>query len=254
MSCIKLAADFEQVQLEDSLTTAYKTDFFFEIPEFITLPPDDECLPHKLPPSIRVVKSALHVVRGTCDVVYYIEARVLRRMHLVSHASREIIIIPTAEIPPPLEPGDLKKEFQLTAASSFGSFWNPAKSVTVVASSSEPRPLIFPTKKGEYGSTELHLNFKMRSILGDDGEITGPQLTACEVMITPEAVTYFLEHEQESVMSMAEALQSPVTVLKRTTFKTKKRNVRLTEWRKGRVINCGSLITYLWPERTDINL
>jgi hypothetical protein len=251
MSCVKKAAEFKRVRLKESLTTAYQIDYFFEIPESITLPSENKCLPSKLPPSIRVVKSALYTVSGICDIVYYIEARVMKHAKLVSYAIRDIIIIPTAEIPPPVDPGDFKKEFQLANASSFGSFWNSTSNVTVVASSMEPRPLVFPVNKGEYGSTELLLDFKTQSGLDGDGEIMGSQLTACEVTITLEAVTYFLTHQQESVMSMDEALQSLVTVLKRTTFKTEKRYVPLTEWQKGRVIVCELIPAIPSLEKTD---
>lgn len=226
------------MSVEGFLNIWHDTGFFFDIPESITLPSDDECLPHKLPPSISIVKSTPCTATGNCDVVYYVEARILRLGQLVCHAFREIIVMPAAEIPPPLDPDDLKKEFQLTATSSMGSFWNPTKGATIVASSREPRPLVFPTNEGEYGSTEVLLDFKTQCASDEDGEMTDHQLTECDVMITLEAVTYFLEHEQESVMSMAEALQSPFAVLKRTAFKTEKRHVHLKRWRKGREIAC----------------
>lgn len=238
MSCVKLAADFERVEVEGSLNKGHQTDFFFDVPEFITLPSDKESIPQKLPPSITIVKYPPCTVGGNCDVSYHIQARILSGDTMVSHASREIIIMPTTEIPPPLEPEDLQKEFQLTAASSLGSFWHPTKNFTVVVSSMEPRPLVFPANKGEYGSTEVPLNFKTWGISDKNDEMIGPQLADCEVSMTLEAVTYFLEHEQESVMSMTEAQQSPCTVLKKTTFKTEKRKVHLVGWRKTREIVC----------------
>jgi hypothetical protein len=250
MSCVKLASDFRRFALGGSLRIGYETDFFFDIPEFITLPSDDACMPHELPPSIRVIKSSTCAVAGNCDVTYFIEARILRHRDLVSLGSREIIVMPATEIPPPLEPGDLKREFQLRAASSIASLWNPTNGVTVVVSSTEPRPLVLPANKGEYGSTEVLLNFKTQGIVNENGDLIGPQLTDCDVMITLEAVTYFLAHEQESVMSMVEALESPFTVLKRTTFKTEKRHVNLTGWTRGREIACKFLAT-ITSQRKD---
>jgi hypothetical protein len=65
-------------------------------------------------------------------------------------------------------------------------------------------------------------------MLDENGELIDPQLPDCEVMITLEAVTYFLGHKQEFVMSVAEALQSPLAVLKKTTYKKGRRKVQLT--------------------------
>lgn len=112
----------------------------------------------------------------------------------------------------------------------------------------EPRPLVFPVNKDEHGSTEMLLNFKTWGISDKHGEMRGPQLTDCEVMITLEAVTYFLEHEQESVMSVNEAQQSPCTVLKKTTFKTEVRRVHLLGWRKSREIVCRLPITNFYNQ------
>jgi hypothetical protein len=86
---------------------------------------------------------------------------------------------------------------------------------------------VFPANKDEYGSTEVLLNFKTRGMLDENGELIDPQLSDCEFMITLEAVTYFLGHEQESVMSVAEALQSPLAVLKKTTYKKRRRKMQL---------------------------
>ena len=242
MSCVKVTADFREIDVGDSLDTWYKTDFFFNIPEFLTLPSDEECLQYKLPPSIRVMKSARHMASGTCDVIYNIEARILRLEKRVCSSSREVIIIPATRIPPPLDPEGLKKEYQLTAEWTLGSPWSSKRSITVFASSMEPPPLVFPTNKGEYGSTKALLNLKTRAITGDNREVMGPRLSECEVVVNLEAVTYFLGHDEESVMSVAEALQSPLVVLKKTAYKKERRKIQLGAWRESSKITRGSLV------------
>lgn len=242
MSCVKVTADFREIDVGDSLDTWYKTDFFFNIPEFLTLPSDEECLRYKLPPSIRVMKSARHMASGTCDVIYKIEARILRLEKRVCSSSREVIIIPATRIPPPLDPEGLKKEYQLTAEWTLGSPWSSKRSITVFASSMEPPPLVFPTNKGEYGSTKALLNLKTRAITGDNRELLGPRLSECEVVVNLEAVTYFLGHDEESVMSVAEALQSPLVVLKKTAYKKERRKIQLGAWRESSKITRGSLV------------
>jgi hypothetical protein len=260
MSCVKTVSDFQQIALEGTSHVAHQTGFFFNIPESIMLPSYEKNMPQNLPPSIRVQKPVVYAeqenyrsaVSGNCDVSYHIEARALMRGQLVCHTSREIIVIPVADIPPPLEPEDLKREYLLAAASSPRSFWKPNKSATVVISCMEPRPLVFPTNEEDFGSTEVLLNFKTRGELNENSEMTGPQLEDLEVLITLEAITYFLEHEQESVMSVAEVLQSPTAVLKKTRYKTKNRKMHLAGWSKGREIACKYSITILLkPYVTD---
>lgn len=251
MSCVKPVMDFRRIDVAGPLNVR-ETDFFFEVPEFITLPSDEERSPRKLPPSLKVVRSSSYALSGNCNVTYYIVARIWRCDKLVCRTSREIIVIPTTEIPPPLEPEDLKADFELTATSSLGSFWSPSKSLTVTASSSEPRPLVFPTNQGEYGSTEVLLDFKARGISIENEDVVGPHLTNCNITITPEAITYFLGHENESVMSMEEARQSPFAVLKRSIFTKEKRHVHLTGWkRKCRKITCKVQAALCNPKITD---
>ncbi|KIM99900.1 hypothetical protein OIDMADRAFT_55793 [Oidiodendron maius Zn] len=252
MSCVKVTADFQEIDVGDSLDTWYKTDFFFNIPEFLALPSDEECSRYKLPPSIRVMKSARHMASGNCDVIYNIEARVLRLEKQVCSSSREVIIIPATRIPPPLDPESLQKEYQLAAEWTLGSPWSSKKSITVLASSMEPPPLVFPTNKGEYGSTKALLNLKTRAITGKDMELMGYRLSECEAVINLEAVTYFLGREEESVMSVAEALQSPLVVLKKTAYKKERRKIQLGAWRKSSKITHGPSPTFEWE--TSISL
>lgn len=220
MSCVKLATDFRQICLHNSLNIGNEVEFFFEIPRFAMIPSDEALSSQKLPPSVRVIKSSPCEITGSCDVKYCIEARVLRGDKVVAHTCREIIVLPTSEIPPPTDPRDLKDDFRLMTSSSLGSFWNSAKSLTLVLSTAEPRPVVYRIEKGEYGSTEVALNFKTRAALEDIESVLGGYLTSCDVTVNLEAITYFLEHEQDSVMSIAEALKSPSTVLKKSTFKT----------------------------------
>jgi hypothetical protein len=213
-----------------------EADFFFDVPEFVTLPSDGAFLPQELPPSISVSKCGRHAVAGNCDVSYFVEARILIGDKLVCYSSREILVLPATEIPPPLDPADLKNEFRMTGSSELGALWSSTRSTTILVTSAEPRPLVFPTAKGEYGSTAVILNFKTRGSYIESEINAEPQLTDCHVVITLEAITYFLEHECQSMMSMEEALESPQTVLKKTTFKTERRHIRLGNWKKGRHI------------------
>jgi hypothetical protein len=251
MSCAKTVSDFQQIALEGTSHVAHQTSFFFNIPESIMLPSYEKNMPQNLPPSLRVRKPVVcaeqgnnrTTVSGNCDVSYHIEARALMRGQLVCHTSREIIVIPLTGIPPPVEPGDLKREYLLAAASSPRSCWRPNKSATVVISCIEPRPLVFPTNEEDCGSTEVQLNFRTRGELNENSGMIGPQLEDFEILITLEAITYFLEREQQSVMSVAEVLQSPTAVLKKTRYKTKSWKMHLTGWTKGREIACKYAIT-----------
>jgi hypothetical protein len=47
--------DFQQIDLGDSPYMGQKVNFFFNVPEFLTLPSDEQRLQYKLPPSIRVI-------------------------------------------------------------------------------------------------------------------------------------------------------------------------------------------------------
>jgi hypothetical protein len=234
MSCVKLATDFRRSHCTGSVSMGHETNFFFDLPEFVTVPSDEAFLPRRLPPSISVSKCDPHAVGGNCDVAYFVEARILTGDKLVCYSSREILVLPATEIPPPLDPADLKNEFRMAASSELGSFWSSTRSTTILVSSTEPRPLVFPTAKGEYGSTAVILNFRTRGSYPESERNAGPQLTDCEVVITLEAITYFLEQERQSMMSIDEALKSQQTVLKKTTFKTEKRHIHLRKWKKGR--------------------
>lgn len=245
MSCVRVADDFQQLCLEEQCATTRWTDFFFDMPDFITVPTYEKGREHQLPPSIRVVK-AVHstelpyynrgVVAGNCDVIYHIEAKILKANKVVGVTQREIIVMPCTEPPPPLDTEDLLKEYQLHAASSMGSFWNPKKRIAVTVLSKEPRPVILPTTKGQSPptSTEVLLNFTTQKIC--DGDVEGVQLeppfTECEVVVTLEAITYFVEHEKARVMSVTEAENCPFTILKRRQFKPQTRKLKLTGWER----------------------
>lgn len=154
------------------------------------------------------------------------------RGRAVFDASREIIVMPAMEIPPPLEPADLQKEYQLFATSSIGPFWKPKKSIVLTVSSMEPPPPVFPAVNGgcSTASTGLFLEFKTRKIVDCEERFFEPPLTECEVLLTLEATTYFLDHEKDWMMSASETEQRPRTVLKKTRFRTQKRKLKLAGW------------------------
>jgi hypothetical protein len=249
MSSVKVANEFEPIDAEDPHTVTYQTEFFFDIPDFTTLPSSHgNSIPKRLPPSMSVVKSDFisAAIGGTCDVTYRIVARVFAAGRLKCDASREIILMPIEDIPPPLEPEDFGKEYRLVAATSLRPSWGSRKSVTVVVSSMEPRPLTFPNREEGCESTEVLLHLKTGGLLDGSSEraFVESHLTDCEVQINLEAVTYFSAQEQKAAMSMAEALQSPSVVLKKTKYAPNRKKLLLKRWMKGREIACKSTFSH----------
>jgi hypothetical protein len=245
MSCIKVADDFQQFSPDEQCSTTCWTTFFFCVPEFITVPSYEKGRKQQLPPSIRVVKTVSSpelpdysrgVVTGSCDVIYRIEARVLKNNKVIGATQREIIVMPCIEPPPPLDIEDLRKEYQLYAASSMGPFWNPRKRISVAILSKEPRPIVFPTTKGECLSTgtDVLLNFRTQMMCNEDmGEgLFEPPFAECEVMVTLEAITYFVEHEKDLMMSVAEIKKCFFAILKTTRFRPQKRKMKLAGWKR----------------------
>ncbi|KFY55204.1 hypothetical protein V496_07059 [Pseudogymnoascus sp. VKM F-4515 (FW-2607)] len=235
MSCVKVADEFQRVDVGNPHIKTYQND-----------------TPQRLPPSIRVVKSdfisaaTTEIHNGsphasTCDITYKIVARVFAGGQLKCNTSREIILMPVEDMPPPLEPEDFGREYRLVAATSLRPSWRSRKSVTVVISSVEPRPLIFPSREEGCESTEVLLHLKTRGLLDGRNErnFVEGQLTDCEVRINLEAVTYSLGHEQKAAISMVEALKSPAVVLKKTRYTPNRQKLRLEKWRKGREIALG---------------
>ena len=254
MSCVKIPQDFQRVLGETSFAATYRAEFFFDIPESITVPSYERHTGEQLPPSIRVVKTPSSTempehchtaIAGNCDVTYHIEARMLRGNKVVGDIRREIIVMPSSEMPPPLDPEDLQKEYRLYAASSIGSFWNSKRSVAVTILSKEPRPLVFPVVKGECapGSTEVSLNFRAQKMYDMDFEqdLPEPPFTECEAMATLEAITYFVGCEKEWTMSVAETRTCPSAILKRKRFKPQKRKLKLAGWKRVDDVICKSL-------------
>ncbi|KFY48494.1 hypothetical protein V495_01308 [Pseudogymnoascus sp. VKM F-4514 (FW-929)] len=255
MSCVKVANEFQPVDVGNPHTLKYQTEFFFNIPDFTTLPSlYGKSIAQRLPPSIRVVKSdfisaattethngSSHA--STCDITYKIVARVFLDGRLKCNTTREIILMPVEDIPPPLEPEDFGKEYRLVAATSLRLSWRSRKSVTVVISSVEPQPLIFPSCKEGCESTEVLLHLKTRGLLDGSNEraFVEAQLTDCEVRINLEAVTFFSGHEQKAAISIVEALKSPAVVLKKTRYTPNRTKLRLGKWSKGQEIAWRSL-------------
>ena len=261
MSYIKVAGDFQQISTDASHTAIYRTSFFFDIPEFILLPSSEDSSRQSLPPSMRVEKSISDGSRKSssttntsiCDISYHIEALVFTCGRQACSTSREVIILPASDIPAPLAPEDLKGEYQLFSSSSLGSLRKGHRGATVVVSSAEPRPLVLPSKEGDIGSTELFLDFKTRveSYASNDAAFLATQLSECEVSITLNAITYFSARKLTSVMSVAEAMQSPLVVLKPTKYEMGKRKLQLKEWRRGREIACTYLDQSISPAFND---
>jgi hypothetical protein len=253
MSCVKVEEDFYQISPGGSNFVTSQARFFFDIPESITLPSlfngtERKRISQLLPPSVRVAKCPSSSVRcktpaaGVCDVTYHIDARLLMKGQTIFGESREIIVMPACEAPPPLEPEDLKKEYTLFAAAALGSFWRRKKGIMVTSSSTEPRPFLLQSldDKKVAPSTDVFLNFSSSRKLhvNDVEKLFRPTITHCEVKITLESTTYFLNQENRSVMSLTEAKGCPSTVLKATKFSTQKKKVKLGEWNKKKDVTC----------------
>jgi hypothetical protein len=256
MSCVKIKEDFHSISPEGANVVTSECSFYFDIPESITLPSlfngtQRNRFSQVLPPSVRVVQAPSNEwavksrtpAAGICDVTYHIDARLLKNGETIFDDNREILIMPAVEVPPPLDPEHLKREYKLFSTSAVGSFWRRKKSFMVTSTSKEPRPFIFQAEDGkELPSTELTLNFfASKTLHANDVERQfKPQITHCEISITLESTTYFLEHENRSVMSKKEAIGSSDTVLKATRFSTQKRKMRLGGWNKTEDTTCES--------------
>ncbi|KFZ17653.1 hypothetical protein V501_01613 [Pseudogymnoascus sp. VKM F-4519 (FW-2642)] len=257
MSCVKVANEFQRIDLVNPHIVTYQTGFFFDIPDSTIFPSAYETgTPQRLPPSMCVVKSDFisaaaaesyngSSLAGTCDVAYRIVARVFAGERLKCNTSREIVLMPVEDIPPPLDTEDFGKEYRLVAATSLRPSWGSRKSVAVVISSTEPLPLIFPNCEGGCESTEVLLQLKTEGLLDGSSEraFIETQLTDCEVWINLEAVTYFSKHEQVAALSMIEAQHSPFVILKRKLYTPSRKKLRLDRWRKGCEIACKSAVT-----------
>ncbi|KAN0110793.1 hypothetical protein V8E51_007180 [Hyaloscypha variabilis] len=220
----------------------------------------------QLPPSIRIIqpaskKSSISSHRSTprvCDVAYYIEARLFLKGHFVCEASREIILMPVAVMPPPIEPGDLKNEYRLFTSSELGTSWRRKHSLMVSISSSEPRPLSFSisSAKDEVFSTELVLAFSARPIPSDNEteNLARTEVTECNLAITLEATTYFLRHEEESVISVVEARDTPFSVVKTAKFKSQRMKVRLLNWDRAKSTTSHEFIGWETAVRVPVHL
>jgi hypothetical protein len=174
-------------------------------------------------------------------VAYYIESRFFLKGRVICNVNREIMMMPAAEPPPPIEPDDLRNEYQLSASSVLGISWRRRQTMAISISSYEPRPLIFgdPSAGNDLPSTELLLQFSTRQLAtGNEPEDLAPEISDCELTITLEAITYFLQREEYSVLSFTEAHDTPFSVVKTTKFKTQRRKFRGLNWKKAKHTDC----------------
>ena len=219
-----------------------------------------KCGFQQLPPSIRIVEAMSNksliasqsLTPGVCDVAYYIDARFFLKGHVVRETTREIMVMPVTETPPPIDPGDLRNEYRLLASSPIGISWRRRRPLTVSISSSEPLPLNFEASraKEDLPLTELLITFSARHLPseGDSTVLAQPEITECDLTITIEATTYFLRNEEHSVLSISEAFDTPFSVVKTTKFKPQRLRVRFLNWEKAKEPSCkshGSTKTFL---------
>ncbi len=180
-------------------------------------------------------------------MVYYIEAQVYLNGHVVCEAIREIIVMPVAEAPPPMDQAGLVNEYSLFASTTLGTYWRRKNALVVSVSSSEPRPLLFEASGAmeDPSSTALQLTFLVRHMhMGDDfKDVTEPEISNCDLIITLEATTYFLRDEEHSVLSIAEARGTPHSVVKTTKFKPQRLKVKLLNWDRAKDSTCTVTLT-----------
>lgn len=251
MSCVRKLEDFCEKSSDDPNLVANEASFFFDIPEYATLPSlrgqEMENAFRPLPPSIRVLRKSSREwldgkSSGVCDVTYHVEARFYLDGQAIDQWRREILVMPVMEAPPPMSSEDLMHEYTFKAAVSLGPFWKRKKRTILIGSSIEPQPfMIHATKrKSLIPGTDIPLNFTTRMVLDRGFEIISPepQITECEVIITMEAMTFFQEEEQETVMSLAEARDNDLAVLKTTTFAPQIRKMSLGQWHKTGETTC----------------
>jgi hypothetical protein len=236
MSIVKVVEDFTHISEDASGPLVLRTSFFFDLPATITLPSPNGDIIRDLPPSIRILNTGSNYSNenpSTCDVSYGIIARVFAEGRLASGVQREIILMPTTEIPPPQEPEDFKDEYNLNETLIIGLRPWSKRCITVVVSSVEPQPIVFPTD-GYGGATDIILHFKARlpsKKISDQVRLVS-QLTNCKVSSTLHAATYFLAHEQTSAMSLSEASRSSSAILKLTNYDVDKSTLPLNQWSK----------------------
>lgn len=148
MLCVQSGNDFEPPSTRIFVTS--QCSFCFEMPQSI-MPPsmsNDTDTQHEfqpLPPSIRIVQAASKKPSITsdspkptvCDITYYIETWLFLNGHVACQAIREIMVMPVAETPPPIGPGDLRNEYRFFSSSQLGISWRRRHTPL------EPQPLLF---------------------------------------------------------------------------------------------------------------
>ena len=255
MSCVRELEDFSQKPSGIPNSICCQSGFFFDIPETITLPSaqssDSKLSSQPLPPSIRVIKKSSNdwlvgKTSGVCDVAYHIEARFFLNGRLVSDVRREVIVMPVAELPSPLDPESLKQEYLLTATSTFASFWKRRNGTVLFGSCNEPRPFVIQAtkRKSLVPGTDLMFNFATRNMIDSKTAVSGPQFTMCEIKMTLVATTNFQQYEQSSVLSsleissLADARNTTFAVLKTNRYKPQIRKMQLKEWKNVKQVTC----------------
>lgn len=251
MSYVKDLRDFQQRASDETTIVLNETNFFFDIPEYITLPcqvrTESKDILQPLPPSIRIAKNSskewlVQNQSGQCDVTYHIQARFLLNGRWAAEWRREILVMPALEVPPPWEPENLKREYTLSATSQLGSLWKRKRAMTISALSFEPRPLVLQatTRKSLIPGTDLDFNFTTRTVLDSriDVQYSTPQFTTCEIVITMQAMMFFQDHELDEVTALSEGQESQPAVLRTTTFQHETRKMGLGRWQIEKNMIC----------------
>lgn len=64
------------------------------------------------------------------------------------------------------------------------------------------------------------------------------QVFHCDLAANLEATTYFQEHEEHSVLALAEIRKHSFAVLKTTKFEAQKQKFCISDWKKARTVTC----------------
>jgi hypothetical protein len=247
MSCVRAGKDFERSFSQKAMTS--QCTFCFEMPESMMLSSmfnetDMKRGFQQLPPSIRIVEARSNkslitsqsTTPGICDVAYYIDARFFLKGRTVRETTREIIVMPVIETPPPIDPADFRNEYRLLASSTIGISWRRRYPLEISISSSEPRPLNFEASrvKEDLSLTELLITFLARHLSseGDSNHLAQPEISECHLAITLEATTFFFRNEEHSVLSISETRDTPFSVVKNTRFKPQRLKVCFLNWQR----------------------
>jgi hypothetical protein len=273
-SCLSSSDELQLVTLTDarpSTTFVWQnsdkqtccTDFYFDIPNSVTVPTSECKSPSAgqslqlLPPSLRLRKvirnqsefnygHSSHVVDNTSgagEVLYQVSARLIFQGRPIAKTSREILLIPIVEPSPPLDIGDFAGEYQVAASASVTTISKMKSWGELLVTTVEPEPLMLSLENSAALSvSKVLLKFLFQQHISDVARTpsAGPDLLECEVVTNLEATTYFSMAEQPYALSSKEAARSPLVAQETTLSRPQVHKIRLVPWKEIQGAACKS--------------